>query len=336
MTHEGETLSVVVPVYGCAGCLDELHERLSRVLDDTDVDDWELLLLDDRSTDGSWERAQELAERDPRVRCLRFTRNFGQHAAISAGLQIARGTWTVVMDCDLQEPPEEIPRLLETARSGYHVVLTRREVRSHRPWRRFTGRIYFGLRRRLLKSDIEPETGSFSLLSRKAVDSYCTLNDRDRSYLMLVDWIGLSRITLVVKHRPRADGMGSSYTLRQLFKVAIDGVFFQTTALLRWIVTVGFLVALIAVILAFAVLYTNLAGSPLPGWTSIVTLTLILSSVIILSVGVSALYLGKVFEQVKGRPLYLIDEVKGQSRFDRASVVDPEAVADATPSRGAG
>jgi glycosyltransferase involved in cell wall biosynthesis len=309
MDEHGETLSVVVPVYGCANCLVELHKRLEAVISRLGVVDWELILVDDRSTDGSWDRALELTQRDPHVRCARLSRNFGQHAAITAGLQMARGSWTVVMDCDLQEPPEEIPRLLEVARQGYHVVLTRREERAHHVWRRFTGQIYFAIRRRLLKSNLEPETGSFSLLSRKAVDAYCVLNDVDRSYLMLIDWIGLSRTTLIVEHRGRADGGPSSYSLRQLFKVAVDGVFFQTTALLRWIVTIGFLIAGCALLFAVAVVYANVSGSPLPGWTSIVTLTLTMSSVIILSVGVSALYLGKVFEQVKGRPLYLIDEI---------------------------
>lgn len=329
-----ETLSIVVPVYGCADCLRRLHAEVINSLSDLDLAGWELLLIDDRSVDGSWEEAKRLAASDDRIRAVRLNRNFGQHAAITAGLQLARGDWGVVMDCDLQEPPSEIGRLLETGRSGYHVVLTKRSVRIHSPWRRWTGQLYVSVRSRILKSSVEPETGAFSLLSRKAIDAYCVMNDRDRSYHMLIDWIGLSRVTLEVEHRDRVDGGKSSYSLRQLFKVAVDSVFFQTTALLRWIVMAGFVIATIALVMAVAVIAFQFTANPLPGWASIVALTLTLSAVIILSVGVSALYLGKVFEQVKGRPLYLIDEiVEGGEDGDPSAARAAVAQTGVTPER---
>jgi glycosyltransferase involved in cell wall biosynthesis len=312
-------ISVVVPVYGCRGCLEALHERLVTSLEPI-ARDFEIVLVDDRSPDGAWEAIEALAERDPRVRGFRLSRNFGQHAAITAGLAQSRGRWTVVMDCDLQEPPEEIPRLYATAREGYEVVHTRRR-RGPESWpRRVAGRAYFRLRNVFLGTRTGTDHGTLSILARPVVDAFLRLGDRDREYLIALDWLGFRSATLEVDRAERHEGR-SSYTLGRLARVAVDGLFFQTTTLLRWIVAVGFLIAIAGLGLAVYDIVLYATSGSLPGYTSLAVLVLVLGGFIITSLGVVGLYVGKIFEQVKGRPLFVIDrETEGAGVIARAEV----------------
>jgi polyisoprenyl-phosphate glycosyltransferase len=297
-------ISVVVPVYGCVGCLDALHRRLSRALEG--ISDWEVLFVDDRSPDGSWERLEELSQRDEHVRAVRLSRNFGQHAAITAGLAETRGRWVAVMDCDLQDPPEEIPRLLATAEEGYDVVLTQRDQRQQAWHRRLGARIYFRVRNVLLGQTMETEYSTLSVISRDVVNAFLALGDRDRQYMLILHWLGFRRVVLSHSHSERHEGR-SAYTFGKLLQVAIDGMFFQTTRLLRWIVYVGFAVAIAGLALATVFIALYFTSSALPGFTSLAVLILLVGGFIIVSTGISGLYVGKIFEQVKGRPLYVID-----------------------------
>jgi dolichol-phosphate mannosyltransferase len=298
-------LCVVIPVYGCAATLRALHARLSASLRGI-TSEYEIVLVDDRSTDGAWEVMRELARGDERLRIVRLSRNFGQHAAITAGLTRSRGAWTVVMDCDLQEPPEEIPRLYAKAQEGYDVVRAARHGRRHSPFRRTAGALY---RRLLMESDRgEIEYSTLSIISRKVVDAFLSLRDRDREYQLVLDWLGFTQATIAFEHAERADGMRSAYGLRQLLRVAFDGMFFRTTVLLRFIVLVGFLIAALGGVLALIFVYSRYVQDTPPGYTSIVVLLLLLSGFIIVALGVVGLYVGRVFDQVKGRPLFVIDE----------------------------
>jgi glycosyltransferase involved in cell wall biosynthesis len=303
-------LSVVVPVYRCAECLAELHERLVRTLE-TNVQSFELVFVDDRSPDSSWEFLGELAERDERVRAIRLSRNFGQHAAITAGLAESSGRWTVVMDCDLQDPPEEIPRLLAMARRGYEIVLSKRVGRSQSWPRRVAGRAYFRIRNFFMRMDMSTEYSSLSLLSRKVVDAFLNVHDRDRQYMLIVHWLGFERGEIEFEHAERAAGK-SSYTMRQLLQVGIEGFFFETTILLRWIVYLGFGLALAGTLLAVWFILSYFLFDPYPGWTSVSVLLLLVGGFIITSLGVTGLYVGKIFGQVKDRPLYVVDTVVGR------------------------
>jgi dolichol-phosphate mannosyltransferase len=297
-------VSVVVPVYGCASCLTSLYEGLCAALDG--VSEWEVIFVDDCSRDGAWCLLEELARADNRIRALHMSRNFGQHAAITAGLAEARGEWVVVMDCDLQDPPEDIPRLLATAREGYDVVLTRRDKRRQ-PWhRRLSARTYFRARDVLLGQKVDAEYSTLSVISRGVVEAFLALGDRDRQYLLILHWLGFRRAVVPLAHADRREGH-SAYTTRRLFQVALDGMFFQTTRLLHWIVYLGFAVALAGVALAAVFITLYFTSSPLPGFTSLAVLILLVGGFIIVSTGITGLYVGKIFEQVKGRPLYVID-----------------------------
>jgi glycosyltransferase involved in cell wall biosynthesis len=297
-------LSVVVPVYGCAGCLAALHERLTQSLAAVTAS-YELVFIDDRSVDGGWAALQRLARSDAKVRAFRLSRNFGQHAAITAGLTRARGRWAVVMDCDLQEAPEDIPRLWAAAGEGYDVVRTIRRGRQHPRLKRWASRIY---RRLTLETETPPDYSTLSLISRRVIDAFVRLRDQDREYMISLDWLGFDSATIEIDHFERHEGK-SAYTLDRLIRVALDGMFFRSTMLLRVVVMVGFVVALIGLgLAAFEIVdYLVEPNQSVPGYASLVVLVLLLAGFIIFSVGVVGLYVARIFEQVKDRPLFLID-----------------------------
>ncbi|HEX4363409.1 MAG TPA: glycosyltransferase family 2 protein [Solirubrobacteraceae bacterium] len=299
-------ISVVIPVYNCAGCLSALHTRLTTTLRALTLD-YEIVLVDDRSRDDAWTIMRELARSDPRLTIVRLSRNFGQHAAITAGLTRARGAWTVVMDCDLQEPPEEIARLYSKAQEGYDIVRAVREGRRHSTFRRISASLY----RRMLserEGGGEIEFSTLSIISRKVVDAFLQLRDRDREYQLVLDWLGFSQATIAFPHAERAGGSPSAYGLRELVGVALDGMFFRTTVLLRWIVLLGFIVAAAGGVLGVYAVYSRYVQNTPPGYTSIIVLLVLLSGFIIISLGVVGLYVGRIFDQVKGRPLFVVDE----------------------------
>jgi dolichol-phosphate mannosyltransferase len=323
-------ISVVVPVYKCAGCLRHLHERLTAVLAAMGVS-YELVFVDDRSPDEAWAVLQGLAAHDPAVRGIRLSRNFGQHAAITAGVQEAVGAWVVVMDCDLQDPPEAVPDLYAKALEGNDIVFGRRRVRRQPLVRRTANRVYFWLRRSLTGVDLETEHANLSIMSRKAADAFLRLTDRHRNFLLILYWLGFQHDSIEFEHADRYEGK-SSYSLRGLLKVAADGLFFHTSVLLAWIVYLGFFVSLSAVGLAAFFIYERLSSHAFPGWTSLAVLVLLIGGFVIMSTGVGALYIGKVFEQVKARPLYLVDDRIGASGAEGLDGADEQGSVRLSPA----
>ncbi len=324
-------LSVIVPVYGCRGCLRALHRRLSITLASL-ADSFEIIFIDDRSPDGSWSVLAEIAARDAAVSAFRLSRNFGQDAAITAGLSKSTGRWTVVMDCDLQESPEEIQHLYATAQEGYDIVRTVRRGRRHSLLRGLASR---GYRFVMLERDRRADYSTMSILSRQVVDAFLMLRDRDREYSFALGWLGFSATAIKIDHHERGAGQ-SSYTPRRLMQVALNGVFFRTTILLRLVVFVGLLIAIGGAGLAAYETYDHFAnGDSPPGFATLAVLLLLLSGVIIVTVGVVGLYVGRIFEQVKGRPLYIFDmsdtaETAGQA----SSLGGSESVIEAAASDG--
>lgn len=308
-------ISVVVPVYGCRDSLHALHERATAALRALAVT-YEIVLVDDCDGEGSWAVVAEIARGDPAVRAYRLSRNFGQHAAITAGLALCTGRRAVVMDCDLQDPPERIADLYRKALEGYDVVLARRKGKRHSIFRRAAARAYFGVINAISSGRrFDGEFGSFSIISRKVIDGFLRFHDRDRHYLFILDWLGFATGTIDYEHQERHSGR-SAYTLGRLLRHAFDGMFFQTTHLLRWIVYGGFWMSTAGFALAAYYLYMYVAHDVAPGFTSLAVLLLLIGGFILMSTGVTGLYIGKVFEQVKGRPLYVVDKaiVGGEER----------------------
>jgi dolichol-phosphate mannosyltransferase len=321
-------LSVVIPVYGCADCLHALHARLRKALEGL-VTSYELVLVDDRSPDDAWSTVAELAATDPSVKALRLSRNFGQHAAITAGLAESDARFTVVMDCDLQDPPEQIPRLYAKALEGYDVVLTRRPRRRQSLLRRISGNLYFRVRKALVGGTLENNMPNLSLLSRKVVDAYLTLRDQNRQYLLIVDWLGFRQAVIDVEQDERYAGR-SSYGFGALLRVAIDGIFFSSTVVLRWIVYAGFVIATVGLALVLYTIAVLIAGRHLPSWTALPMLILLLTGFLAIAGGVTGLYVGKIFEQVKGRPLYVVD-VRAGGGVERAQARELSSYASGEP-----
>lgn len=268
--------------------------------------------MDDRSPDDAWPILRELAAADPGVRALRLSRNFGQQAAITAGIGASRGRWTVVMDCDLQDPPEVVADLYAKSQEGFDIVLGRRKQKKHSFFRLLAARLYFKFLRLFLGVHISGEYGSFSIISAQVREAFLRVPDRDRHYLPILLWLGFNRASIDYEHGERHAGK-SSYSLRALVRLAVEGVFFQTASLLKWIVYFGFGIALAGALLAVALIVLAIVVNPPPGWTSLAVLVLLVGGFIIVSTGVTGLYIGKIFQQVKNRPLFLIDEELGST-----------------------
>jgi polyisoprenyl-phosphate glycosyltransferase len=301
-------LSIVIPVYKAEFFLDELYLRLKTTLESITVD-FEILLVEDCGGDSSWRMIERLAEADPRVRGIQFSRNFGQHYGITAGLDYCQGDWVVVMDCDLQDRPEEISRLYAKAQEGYDVVLARRGLRRDPLLKRSTSWLFYKVFSYLADIEYDGETGNFRIMSRKVVDNFRHMREQLRFFGAMVQWMGFPTSSIEVEHAERLKGK-STYTFAMLWKLAAETTIAHSDKPLRLAVHLGFLMAFFAFsygtyILGHAILY----GSPVIGWSSIIVSLYFIGGIIIAILGVLGIYLGKTFDESKKRPLYIVKRV---------------------------
>ena len=299
-------LSVVVPVYGCVDSLPELVQRVVSAVVEVD---WaaEVVLVDDCSPDDSWSTIESLVSSRSEVVGVRLSRNFGQHAAITAGLATCNGQKVVVVDCDLQDPPELIPEMLGLA-VEYDVVLGRRQGNYQSRPRLLLARLYCRLISIIAGTQFDPAIGTFSLVDRKVVDAFLKLGEHDRHFIFAILWLGFKQTTIDFQRQPRSVG-ASSYTLRRRFGHAMHGIMFQNTRFLNLVVFTGFTTATLGSGLGAYTIFRRITASALPGWTSTVSLLLFTFGTLVTIQGVIGLYIGRIFQEVKGRPLYLIDHV---------------------------
>ena len=298
-------ISVVIPVYQAEACLDELYRRLTAALEPISRD-FEIMLVEDCGGDGSWRIISELARRDARVKGIQFSRNFGQHYGITAGLDHCEGDWVVVMDCDLQDRPEEIPRLYAKAQEGYDVVLARRGRRNDPPLKRFASWLFYRLFNWLADIDYDGQSGNFRIVSRKVVSNFRTMRERLRFFGGLVTWMGFPTAYVDVQHAERFAGR-STYTFGKLWKLAAENILAYSDKPLRLSVRFGFILAFCAFVYGVYILVRYfLYGSPVTGWSSLIASFYFLGGIIISILGVIGIYLGKTFDETKKRPLYVI------------------------------
>lgn len=298
-------LSVVTPVYRAEGCLEELYRRLVAALTPI-TEDFEIVMVEDCGGDGSWEIIRRLARSDPRVRGIQFSRNFGQHYGITAGLDYCDGDWVVVMDCDLQDRPEEIPRLYAKAQEGYDVVLARRGRRTDGAVRRATSWLFYRVFSWLAEMDYDGDAGNFRIVSRKVVENCRRMREQLRFFGGLVQWMGFPTASVEVAHAPRHEGR-STYTFAKLWRLAADTIIAYSDKPLRLSIRFGFLMSLLAfgygvTILVRALLY----GSPVTGWASLIVSIYFIGGIIIALLGMLGIYLGKTYDETKKRPLYIV------------------------------
>lgn len=303
------TLSIVSPVYGCDGCLESLVERLTRTLE-ASGERFEIILVDDGSPDGAWARISGLVGRYPALRALRLSRNFGQHQAIFAGLAHAAGECVVVMDCDLQDLPEEIPALLRALRAepGIDIAYAQRTARRDGLFKRMASRLFYRTLSWLTGVTHDHRVANFGAYSRRMIDVLLRMPEPERCFPLMVRWTGLHAVAVPVEHAERAHGE-SAYDLRRSIRLALGMVLSYSDKPLRLVVTLGMALA----ILAFAVvglsvwLYAS-GRTAVAGYTSIIASIWLLGGVIMFCVGVVGLYVGQMFKDGKRRPSYLVSE----------------------------
>ena len=299
-------LSVVIPVYKAENCLEELYSRLKSAIEPITTD-FEIVLVEDCGGDRSWELIQALAKNDPKVRGIQFSRNFGQHYGITAGLDHASGDWVVVMDCDLQDRPEEIPRLYEKALEGFDIVLARRGKREDPLTKRLASWAFYKLFSYLADMEYDGETGNFRIMSKKVVLSFRQMREQLRFFGGLVNWMGYPTASIDVQHAERFEGK-STYTFRKLWKLASETIIAYSDKPLRLSIRFGFLISTGSFLYGLYIVYHALFhGTAIMGWSSLIVSLYFLSGIVISILGVIGIYLGKAFDEAKRRPLYIIN-----------------------------
>jgi polyisoprenyl-phosphate glycosyltransferase len=320
-------LSVVIPLFNEEAVLPLLVARLDDDLAKLDCDA-EIILVDDGSRDKTLMLGKEVALRDPRYRLLSFSRNFGHQAAITAGLDFADGDAVVIMDADLQDPPEIIGRMLELYRQGYDVVSAQRESREHDSrWKRATASTFYWLMRRTVDQRIMPEVADFRLLSRGAVHAIRQFREQHRFMRGLIAWLGLREATVRFKRPPRAAGT-TKYPTLKMAAFAWTAITSFSGLPLRLGVLAGMGLTLLGVLyFVYAAYRALIAQATVPGWTSLVFLQIFFSGAILLSIGLMGEYLARVYDESKRRPLYVLRDMVNVPRraltADRIVILEP-------------
>ena len=299
-------LSVVVPVYNERAVLPQLRERLFTVLE-ASCPDYEVVFVDDGSMDESAAILLDAADRNPRVRVLRFSRNFGHQAAVTAGIEHARGRAVVVIDADLQDPPEVIPELVAKWREGWEVVsAVRGERLGESATRLLLIKIFYRVLQRISSVDMTPDVGDFRLLDRRVADALNRLPERNRYVRGLIRWLGFRHTEVRYKRAERAAGE-TKYPYTKLVRLGIDGVTAFSNLPLQMVAYLGFAVFGLSILLVLYGIFGRVfSGATPPGWSSVFVALAFLSGVQLVALGILGAYVSRIFDEVKGRPLYII------------------------------
>ena len=304
--------SFIVPIFNEEETLTEIYRRLAGIMDSMN-EECEVILVDDGSHDGSLEMMRTLRQRDPRVCYISLARNFGHQIAVTAGLHFAQGDAVVVLDADLQDPPELIPTMIGKWREGYDVVYAQRTSRQREgPAKKLFAYLFYRVLRLLTNVDIPTDTGDFCLMDRRVVDNLNALPERGRYLRGLRVWIGFRQTAVPFEREPRFAGE-VKYTFLKSFALAVTGIVSFSRVPLRLATYLGFLVAAFALIMIVVVVYWRLfrPQAPLIGYTIITAAIFFLAAVQLLCLGILGEYLGRVYDEVKGRPLFTLREVAG-------------------------
>jgi polyisoprenyl-phosphate glycosyltransferase len=313
MTNGMVFLTVVSPVYRAERLVRQLVEEICSAIMPLEIS-FEIILVEDASPDKSWEAICDCSEKFPNVRGVRLSRNFGQHYAISAGLSMARGDWVIVMDCDLQDRPAEIPRLLQKAREGYDVVVARRVLRQDGLFKKLSSRVFYGALGWLTGATHDPTIANFGIYSANVIAAINSMPESIRYFPTMVRWVGFRTTSLDVNHAARLEGK-TSYNFRKLFNLALDICLAYSDKPLRLAVGAGFVVSLIGFVFAGVTVVQAFRGEiRVLGYASLIVSLWVLSGLLIFIMGVVGLYVGKCFEGVKRRPAFIIAEEKGSTK----------------------
>lgn len=302
-------ISIVSPVYGGEASV-EMLVKIVRDQLELLVLSFEIILVEDASPDHSWEKIVSCCEADQRVKGIRLSRNFGQHAAVTAGLAASRGEYIIIMDCDMQDDPAFIQLLISEVKKGYDIVYTQRLSREFSATKNMLTGIFYRIFNFLIDNPVSYSTkniGGYVVINRKACNAFLRISDYHRHYLLVLRWLGFRYTFIEVEHRPRLTGK-SAYNFKKLMKHALNGITSQSNRLLYVSVGLGTLFCFIAIVFAAYLIVQYFINGSLAGYTSLMVVLLLSTGVIMLLLGIIGIYIGKIFDQVRGRPLYLIQE----------------------------
>lgn len=300
-------LSIVSPVYRAEKIVEELVTQIKTAIS-TITDDFEIILVNDYSPDNSWLKIAEECTKDRRVKGIDLSRNFGQHYAITAGLSYAQGEWVVVMDCDLQDRPDEIPNLYHKAQEGYDSVFAQRTERADTFLKRFLSRSFYALFSYLTETKQDPTVANFGIYNQKVIGAILSMNDQIRFFPTMVQWVGFRKYYLPVEHAVRFEGK-TSYNFKGLLRLGMNTILAFSDKPLRLTAKTGFAVAALSFIVGLVYIVLFFTGHiHVLGFTSLIISVWFLAGVIMMILGVLGLYIGKVFEKVKDRPTFIINE----------------------------
>ncbi|MDD5157869.1 glycosyltransferase family 2 protein [Sulfurimonas sp.] len=300
-------ISIITPVYGCCGSLNNLYERLTQSLSAV-TDDFEIIMVNDSSPDNAWGTIKKLAQSDSRVKGINLSRNFGQHKAITAGLDYAQGDWIVVMDCDLQDQPEEIIKLYNKALEGHDIVFGRRAKRKDTFFKKLSSKLFYKVYDYFTESKIDNTIANFSIISKKVLNTLKQMREQNRTYPLFVNWAGFKRTEINIEHSSRDEGK-SSYTFSKLINLAIDSIVSQSNKPLKLSIKFGFIVAFFSLLYAsWLILRYFMFSIPVEGWTSVMVSIYFIAGLLFANMGILGLYIGKIFDETKNRPIYIVQE----------------------------
>jgi len=299
-------ISIISPVYKAEKIVSELVRQIERAVSKITLE-YEIILVEDFSRDHSWDEILKICKQNSKIKGIKLSRNFGQHYAISAGVAKSNGDNVILMDCDLQDNPEDIIKLFEKRKEGFDIVFTKRKNRKHGLIKSLNSYLYNKLFSFFSEKKYDINAGSLVLFTRRVAIEFNKLEDKDRLYLQILKWLGFKSVTIEIEHRNRYEGK-SSYSFIALIKLGIQGLTSHSDKLLRLSIYIGLSLSFVSFILGIFIILRYFFYKLLPGWPSIIVTILFSTGLILLSNGIMGIYIGKIFEQSKKRPLYIIEE----------------------------
>jgi len=304
-------INVVVPLYREESLVEELHNRVTKALKKISTS-YKIILVDDGSDDLTWQKISEIAKKDKKVQGVRLSRNFGHHYALTAGLHETDADWIVVMDGDLQDRPEVIPDLWNKAQEGYDVVFVSRTRRPEGLAYRLAQKLFYAGLRQLSGIKFDSTQANFSIISRKVADAYRAFGENARFYNPTITWLGFRRASISAEHGNRHSGR-TSYTLKKRFQLAGDIIFSYSDRPLKFSIYLGLFMAAVAFTYLFWVLVGAVTwGFAVLGWSSVMAGIFLTGGMILVVLGITGIYVGRIFREVKNRPIYVIGERTGK------------------------
>ncbi|WP_269683931.1 glycosyltransferase family 2 protein [Flavobacterium lacustre] len=308
MIHDKQpVISFVSPVYKAEKILERLVDEIHKVMLLIGTP-YEIILVDDRSPDKSWDVMKQLCREFPVVKSIRLSRNFGQHPAIMAGLAHAKGEWVVVLDCDLQDQPKEVLKLYTKAQEGFDIVLAKRKNRQDSFFKKMTSFVFSKIYGFFTDTQYDNEVANFGIYHSKVIASILEISDSIKFFPLFVKFVGYHSTSIIVEHGPREEG-NSSYSLSKLISLAFNSIISFSNKPLKLFVKFGLIISLISFLFGLYNVYLTLTHQiEVLGYSSIIVSIWFLSGIVITTIGVTGIYVGKIFDQTKDRPTYLIDE----------------------------